>query len=94
MLAVKTAELSSNFAAIADRVIRGEKVVVSCPELGNIVLMTEKEYNELRKLKNALKEREEAISLFKKMRAKVVESGDYMTDEEINAEIKTSRTGA
>ena len=94
MLAVKTTELSRNFSSIADRVVKGEKIVVSYPERENLVLITEKEYRELEELKTVVSKREEAVSLFKKMRSKVVESGDFMTDEEINAEIEAARAGA
>ena len=41
--------------------------------------------------KIASDESEDALNLFEQMRAEVVESDDFMTDEEINAEIQAAR---
>ena len=94
MPAIKTAELSRDFPSIANRVVKGEKIIVSYPEQEDLIIITAREYNELLEFQKILKERAEAVSLFKRMRAKVVETGDFMTDEEINTEIKASRAGA
>jgi len=51
MIAIKTANLTQNFREIADLVIGGEKVLVSRPRNENLVVITEKEYNELERLR-------------------------------------------
>ena len=54
MIAIKTANLTQNFREIADLVIGGERILVSRPRNENLVVITEKEYNELERLrKNA-----------------------------------------
>ena len=94
MLAVKTAELSSNFTSIANRVARGEKVVVSCPEQGNIVLIMEKDFEELSRLrkKMALKNFGETI---RAMQEQAIENGtaDMSMDEidDIIAEVRKAK---
>ena len=54
MIAIKTADLTQNFKEIANQVIAGETVVVSRPKNENIVLITEKEYNDLNKSRKEL----------------------------------------
>ena len=61
MIAIKTADLTQNFKEIANQVIAGEIVVVSRPKNENIVLITEKEYNDLNKSRKEL-----ALERFKK----------------------------
>ena len=61
MIAIKTADLTQNFKEIANQVIAGETVVVSRPKNENIVLITEKEYNDLNKSR-----RELALERFRK----------------------------
>jgi antitoxin YefM len=51
MIAIKTVNLTQNFREIADLVIGGEKVLVSRPKNENLVVITEKEYNELDRLR-------------------------------------------
>jgi len=51
MIAIKTADLTQNFREIANRIIDGEKVLVSRPKNENLVVITEKEYNELDRLR-------------------------------------------
>ena len=94
MLAVKTTELTSNFTNIANRVARGEKVVISCPEQGNIVLIMEKDFEELSRLrkKAALKNFGETM---RAMQEQAVENGttDMSMDEidEIIAEVRQAK---
>ena len=47
MIAMKTADLTQDFKRVADQIIRGETVVISRPRNENLVIITEKEYNEL-----------------------------------------------
>ena len=54
MIAIKTADLTQNFKEIANQVIAGEIVVVARPKNENIVLITEKEYNDLNKSRKEL----------------------------------------
>ena len=54
MIAIKTADLTQNFKEIANQVIAGETVVISRPKNENIVLITEKEYNDLNKSRKEL----------------------------------------
>jgi antitoxin YefM len=54
MIAIKTADLTQNFKEIADLIVSGERVLISRPQNKNLVVITEKEYNELDRLrKNA-----------------------------------------
>lgn len=52
MLVVKSMDLRDNFKLLCDRVFRGETLIVSRPKNENIVMMSEKEYNEIIKAKN------------------------------------------
>lgn len=47
MVAIKGADIKYNFKAICDRVFGGETVIVSRPKNQNIVLVSEKRYQEL-----------------------------------------------
>lgn len=49
MLAVKSMDLRDNFKALCDKVFGGETLIVSRPKNENIVMMSEKEYNEIMK---------------------------------------------
>ena len=51
MIAIKTADLTQDFKSVADRVMRGEKILISRPKNENLVLVTEKEYSELDELR-------------------------------------------
>ena len=51
MIAIKTADVTQDFKNVADRVMRGEKVLISRPKNENIVMITEREFNELNKLR-------------------------------------------
>ena len=55
MIAIKTADLTQNFKEIADAIFhQGEKVLISRPRNENLVVITEKEYNELDKLRQKI----------------------------------------
>jgi antitoxin YefM len=49
MVAVKTADLQNGFQQISDLVIAGETVLISYPHNQNLVVLSEKVYNELEK---------------------------------------------
>lgn len=47
MVAIKGADIKYNFKSICDRVFGGETIIVSRPKNENIVLLSEKKYEEL-----------------------------------------------
>ena len=47
MVAIKGADIKYNFKSICDRVFGGETIIVSRPKNENIVLVSEKKYEEL-----------------------------------------------
>jgi len=51
MLAVKSMDVRDNFKDWCKKVINGETVVVSRPKNENIIMVSEKEYNDLMKAK-------------------------------------------
>ena len=51
MLAVKSMNVRDNFKALCNKVINGETVIISRPKNQNIVMLSEKEYNEMLKVK-------------------------------------------
>lgn len=54
MVAVKGTTVKNDFKNICDRVFRGETLIISRPKDENIVMLSEREYTELERLrKNA-----------------------------------------
>ena len=51
MLAVKSMDLRDNLKTLCDKVFHGETLIISRPKNENIVMVSEKEYNELLKAK-------------------------------------------
>jgi antitoxin YefM len=51
MLAVKSMDVRENFKSFCDKVFKGETVIVSRPKNENVVILSEKEYNEMLKAK-------------------------------------------
>ena len=51
MIAIKTADLTQNFKQIADMIVNGEQVLISRPKNENLVVITQKEYNALDKMR-------------------------------------------
>ena len=49
MIAIKTIDLRNNFKKVSDIINSGEKVLISRPHNENLVVLSEKEYNELEK---------------------------------------------
>lgn len=52
MLTVKSKDFRYNFESLCDKVFHGETLVISRPNNENIVMMSEREYNEIMKAKN------------------------------------------
>ncbi len=69
MIAIKTADLTQDFKRIANRIIGGEKVLISRPRNENLVIITEKEYNELERLRSNA----EYLSMLEKSRQELIE---------------------
>ena len=51
MLAVKSMDLRDNFKSLCDKVVSGETLVVSRPRNENVVLLSERQYNDIMKAK-------------------------------------------
>ena len=51
MLAVKSMDVRENFKALCDKVFHGETLIISRPKNENVVMLSEKEYNEIMKAK-------------------------------------------
>ena len=51
MIAVKSMDVRDNFKALCDKVFNGETLIISRPKNENIVMMSEKEYNDIMKAK-------------------------------------------
>ena len=91
MVAIKTADLRQDFKQIADRIMQGEKILISRPKNENLVIITETEYNELDKLR-AKNARAELLASIKALQEAAENSGaEKMTMEEIDAEIAAYR---
>ena len=54
MLALKAIDVKNNFKAVCSQVFGGEIVMLSRPKNQNVVMLSEKEYNELAKAKRNL----------------------------------------
>ena len=51
MLAVKSMDVRENFKALCDKVFQGETLIISRPKNENVVMLSEKEYNQMMKAK-------------------------------------------
>lgn len=51
MIALKTTDVRNDFKKISNLVCSGEKVLISRPHNENLVILTEKEYNELERIR-------------------------------------------
>lgn len=51
MLAVKSMDVRDNFKNLCDKVFNGETLIISRPKNENVVMLSEKEYNEMVKAK-------------------------------------------
>ena len=94
MIAIKTTDLTQDFVRVAERVVKGEKILISQPQNENLVLITEKEYKSLEEMREKRSElaRKKAREAVKTLQQQANESGAVkMTMEEINAEIAEYR---
>ena len=73
MIAIKTVDLTQDFKTFADKVIAGERVLVSRPRNENLVVITEKEYNELEKEVARLRHNVEYLSKLERSRQQLAE---------------------
>ena len=90
MVAIKTADLTQDFKRVADRVIKGERILISRPRNENLVLITEAEYNTLSTQQKTSKlTLKETLSTLQHQ-AELNGVADMSLDE-INAEIKAMR---
>lgn len=51
MIALKTTDIRNDFKKVSNLIFTGEKILVSRPRNENLVILSEKEYNELEKLR-------------------------------------------
>ncbi|MBS4900056.1 MAG: type II toxin-antitoxin system Phd/YefM family antitoxin [Clostridiales bacterium] len=51
MIALKTSDIRNDFKKISNLVIEGEKILISRPRNENLVILSEREYNELEKMR-------------------------------------------
>lgn len=51
MIALRTVDMRNDFKRVSELVISGEKVLIARPRNENLVVLSEKEYNELEKLR-------------------------------------------
>lgn len=74
MLAVKSMDVRDNFKTLCDKIFSGETLIVSRPKNENIVMISEKEYNDLMKAKRNA----EYLAMLDKSMAEA-ESGGFIT---------------
>lgn len=74
MLAVKSMDVRDNFKALCDKVFSGETLIVSRPKNENIVMISEKEYNNIMKAKRNA----EYLAMLDKSMAEA-EAGGFIT---------------
>ena len=94
MIAIKTADLTQDFKRVADRIIQGETFLISRPRNENIVMITEKEYNELAEIrkKAALERLKENFMVMQEQA--IINGTSEMTMDEIDdiiAEVRQNR---
>lgn len=51
MLVVRSMDVRDNFKSLCDRVFHGETLIISRPRNENVVMLSEREYNEMMKAK-------------------------------------------
>ena len=94
MIAVKTLDVTQDFKRIAERVIQGEKILISRPKNENIVMISETEYNQLNKLRESATART-LKDVLRETQAQAVINGtseftmDYIND--IIAEVREAK---
>jgi len=82
MIAVKTIDLRNDFKRVSDLVTSGEKVLISRPHNQNLVVLSEKEYNELDKARRNV----EHLTMIDESRRQFAEGKTYtFTIKELEA---------
>ena len=74
MLAVKSMDVGENFKSLCDKVFNGETLIISRPKNENVVMMSEREYNEMMKAKRNA----DYLAMIDKSMAEA-ESGGFIT---------------
>ena len=85
MLAVKSTDVRDNFRDWCNKVVNGETVVVSRPKNENVIIVSEKEYNDLQKAKRnteylAMLDRSQAQLLHGDVVVKTMEELEHMAE--------------
>ena len=68
MIAIRTIDLRNNFKKVSDIIKSGEKVLISRPHNENLIVISEKEYNELEKLRRNIAYGEMLDNSFKELK--------------------------
>ena len=74
MLAVKSMDVRDNFKSLCDKVFNGETLIISRPKNENVVMLSEKEYNDIMKAKR----NSEYLAMLDKSMAEA-EAGGFIT---------------
>ena len=100
MIALRTVDLRNDFKRVSDLVISGEKVLIARPRNENLVVLSEKEYNELEKARRntqylaAIERSEQEIAEGKVVSFTIdeLEAMENMTTGEAQAFVAQART--
>ena len=91
MIAVRTIDIVKDFKRVAEQVNQGQRVLISRPRNENFVLMTEKEYNEIEKYRQAAALDNLRAALEATQVDSVLNGADNLTIDDINAIIAEVR---
>ena len=94
MIAVKTVDVTQDFKRIAERIVQGEKILISRPKNENIVMITETEYNQLNKLRESATTRTLKDVLRETQAQAMMNGTSELTMDDINdivAEVRESK---
>jgi len=86
MIAIKTADLTQNFKRIAEIVLGGEKILISRPKNENLVILTEKEYNQMEKSRQNTTRHQKIIAVEKLIEdiSNIKDEDNVLTDADWN----------
>jgi len=94
MIAVKTLDVTQDFKRVAERIMQGERILISRPKNENIVMITEAEYNQLNKLRENAAAKTLKDILKEAHKEAVINGTSEMTLDEINeiiAEVRRNK---
>jgi len=92
MNAVQLVDLPQNFGRYADRVVKNEPLLVSCPQEGEFVLITKARYNELDNVNRQSLAKARLKDTIHSLQKSAVDSGaEEMSMDDIIAEISDCR---